>query len=67
MVELIQAPMSRRDDGDRKVESPEIELDTYLDLMTAYIKFGVTASASAWTTFIRPTTKTTSIFSSDPV
>ena len=38
----IQAPMSRRDDGDQ-AEYIQIELDTYLDRRTAYM-FGVTAS-----------------------
>ena len=38
----IQAPMSRRDDGDQ-AEYLQIELDTYLDRRTAYM-FGVTAS-----------------------
>src|SRR5262245_5974703 len=38
----IQAPMSRRDDGDQ-ADYIQIELDTYLDHRTAYM-FGVTAS-----------------------
>ncbi len=38
----IQAPMSRRDDGDQ-AEYLQIELDTFLDRRTAYM-FGVTAS-----------------------
>ncbi len=38
----IQAPMSRRDDGDQ-AEYLQIELDTYLDRRTSYM-FGVTAS-----------------------
>jgi uncharacterized protein DUF5916 len=38
----IQAPMSRRDDGDQ-AEYIQIELDTFLDRRTAYM-FGVTAS-----------------------
>jgi hypothetical protein len=38
----IQAPMSRRDDGEQ-AEYLQIELDTYLDHRTAYM-FGVTAS-----------------------
>src|SRR5262245_12480162 len=38
----IQAPMSRRDDGNQ-AEYLQIELDTYLDRRTAYM-FGVTAS-----------------------
>jgi hypothetical protein len=38
----IQAPMSRRDEGDQ-AEYLQIELDTYLDRRTAYM-FGVTAS-----------------------
>jgi len=38
----IQAPMSRRDDGEQ-AEYLQIELDTYLDRRTAYM-FGVTAS-----------------------
>jgi hypothetical protein len=38
----IQAPMSRRDDGDQ-AEYLQVELDTYLDRRTAYM-FGVTAS-----------------------
>lgn len=38
----VQAPMSRRDDGDQ-AEYLQIELDTYLDRRTAYM-FGVTAS-----------------------
>ena len=38
----IQAPMSRRDDGDQ-ADYIQIELDTYLDRRTAYM-FGVTAS-----------------------
>ncbi len=38
----IQAPMSRRDNGDQ-AEYLQIELDTYLDKRTAYM-FGVTAS-----------------------
>jgi hypothetical protein len=38
----VQAPMSRRDDGDQS-ESLVIELDTFLDRRTAYA-FGVTAS-----------------------
>jgi hypothetical protein len=38
----VQAPMSRRDDGDQS-ESLLIELDTFLDRRTAYA-FGVTAS-----------------------
>ena len=40
--ESVQAPMSRRDNGDQ-AEYLEIELDTYLDRRTAYM-FGVTAS-----------------------
>src|SRR5262245_42876650 len=36
----IQAPMSRRDDGDQS-EYIQVELDTYLDRRTAYM-FGVT-------------------------
>lgn len=39
---LVQAPMSRRDDGEQ-AEYLEVELDTYLDRRTAYM-FGVTAS-----------------------
>ena len=39
---VIQAPMSRRDDGEQ-AEYLQIELDTYLDRRTAYM-FGVTAS-----------------------
>jgi hypothetical protein len=39
---VIQAPMSRRDDGGQ-AEYIQIELDTYLDRRTAYM-FGVTAS-----------------------
>ena len=39
---VIQAPMSRRDDGEQ-AEYIQIELDTYLDRRTAYM-FGVTAS-----------------------
>jgi hypothetical protein len=39
---VIQAPMSRRDDGGQ-AEYLQIELDTYLDRRTAYM-FGVTAS-----------------------
>src|SRR5262249_15423322 len=38
----MQAPMSRRDDGDQ-ADYIQIELDTYLDHRTAYM-FGVTAS-----------------------
>ena len=38
----IQAPMSRRDDGEQ-AEYLQIELDTFLDRRTAYV-FGVTAS-----------------------
>ena len=38
----VQAPMSRRDDGEQ-AEYLQIELDTYLDRRTAYM-FGVTAS-----------------------
>ena len=38
----IQAPLSRRDDGDQ-AENLQIELDTYLDRRTAYM-FGVTAA-----------------------
>ena len=38
----IQAPLSRRDDGDQ-TESLVVELDTYLDRRTAYA-FGVTAA-----------------------
>jgi hypothetical protein len=38
----IQAPMSRRDDGEQ-AEYLQVELDTYLDRRTAYM-FGVTAS-----------------------
>lgn len=38
----IQAPMSRRDDGEQ-AEYLQIELDTFLDRRTAYM-FGVTAS-----------------------
>jgi hypothetical protein len=38
----IQAPMSRRDEGDQ-AEYLQIELDTFLDRRTAYM-FGVTAS-----------------------
>ena len=38
----VQAPMSRRDDG-QQAEYLQIELDTYLDRRTAYM-FGVTAS-----------------------
>src|SRR5262245_15725976 len=41
-TESVQAPMSRRDNGDQ-AEYLEIELDTYLDRRTAYM-FGVTAS-----------------------
>lgn len=39
---VVQAPMSRRDDGEQ-AEYLQIELDTYLDRRTAYM-FGVTAS-----------------------
>ena len=39
---IIQAPMSRRDDGSQ-AEYIQVELDTYLDRRTAYM-FGVTAS-----------------------
>src|SRR5688572_15056754 len=39
---LIQAPMSRRDQGGQ-AEYLQVELDTYLDRRTAYM-FGVTAS-----------------------
>ena len=38
----IQAPLSRRDDGDQ-VEYIQVELDTYYDRRTAYM-FGVTAA-----------------------
>ena len=38
----IQAPLSRRDNGDQ-IESIQIELDTYYDRRTAYM-FGVTAA-----------------------
>src|SRR5882672_859618 len=40
----IQAPMSRRDDGDQ-AEYLQIELDTYLDRRTSYM-FGVTAAGA---------------------
>ena len=39
---VIQAPLSRRDDGDQ-IELLVVELDTYLDRRTAYA-FGVTAA-----------------------
>ena len=41
-AELVQAPLSRRDDGGQ-AESIQIELDTYHDGRTAYM-FGVTAA-----------------------